>query len=73
MTLISSEAGAPVHFTGFADAWVELWFVRGLTECLAFPTKMVAEKVARERFPDEDPDTRYGRIYYRRFAMEGIE
>ena len=53
---------------------VELWEVRGHdaypTRSFFYPTKMCAEIAARAAFPDEDEDTRYGRIYFSRFVRE---
>jgi hypothetical protein len=46
---------------------VELWYVQGMPNKY-FPTKMVAEAIARRAFPDEDS---YQRIFFRRFIWEG--
>lgn len=46
----------------------QVWYVRGEQPSgwpTLFDSKELAEKYARELFPNEDPDTRYGRIYYR--------
>ena len=44
----------------------QVWYVRendpDLGIPLLFETKMDAEKYARELFPDETPDVRYGRV-----------
>jgi hypothetical protein len=46
----------------------EVWYVRGADPDalipLLFKDKMSAEIYARQCFPDEDPDTRYARIYF---------
>lgn len=53
---------------------VQVWYVQGESDLSVDPdkpgptlweTKEDAEKYARYLFPDEDPDTRYARIYYR--------
>ena len=52
---------------------VELWGVRETNPQVMhtyYPTKMCAEIAARAAFPDEDEDTRYGRIYFSRFVRE---
>lgn len=41
----------------------EIWFANGLSH--AFLSKEEAEKMLREVFPDEDPEKRYARLYYR--------
>lgn len=48
----------------------QVWYVSGADAVdeimpVLFTTKMAAEKFARIRFPDEDPDKRYARIFYR--------
>jgi hypothetical protein len=49
----------------------EIWFVRGDPNTgydyfpTLFDTKMAAEVYARQCFPDEHPDSRYARIFYR--------
>jgi hypothetical protein len=48
------------------DDRVELWYVRGI-EGHYFPTKPVAERVARLSFPNETEDRRYARIFFHRF------
>lgn len=55
-----------VFGAGRDDHHVMLWRVRGL-DVLWFPTKEVAEKVARKCFPDEDEDKRDARVSYRVF------
>lgn len=63
-----NEAAIPVEQVMFT--WhVELWGVRGIEQKL-WPTKIAAEMAARARFLDEDPDTRYSRIYFIRFVEE---
>ena len=47
------------------DGGVVLWSVTGLFYW--WPTKIAAEMAARERFPDEDPHSRYARIFYSTF------
>ena len=46
----------------------EVWYVQG-EEPNGWPTlfedKILAEKYARDLFPNEDEDKRYARIYYR--------
>lgn len=52
---------------------VQLWYVRGYPHygsMRLWPTKIVAETMARVYFPDEDADTRYARIGYRVFNLE---
>jgi hypothetical protein len=48
---------------------VLIWYVQGI-DTWVFPTKIVAEHAARISFPNEDPHTRYGRIFYRKFYQE---
>lgn len=48
---------------------VTLWRVVGIAGKL-YPTKMAAEVAARLQFPDEGPDERYARVFYRRFILE---
>lgn len=47
----------------------QVWYVRGADPespmPVLFATKMAAEMYARLEFPDEHPDTRYARIFYR--------
>jgi hypothetical protein len=50
------------------DGTLNLWQVRGMPQ-IWFPTKLVAEMAARHLFPGEDPDTRYGRIYFKVFTQ----
>jgi len=45
-----------------ADGAVALWGIRGLP--YRWPSKMCAEMVARNAFPNEDADKRYARIFY---------
>lgn len=49
----------------FADSFdlIDMWQVRGIHGHM-FSTKIEAERVARGVFPEEDPDVRYGRIFY---------
>jgi hypothetical protein len=51
------------------NPYVELWKIRGVPLVL-FPNKIVAEQYARNTFPDEDPEKRYGRIFFRRFVYD---
>lgn len=44
---------------------VEVWIVMGDPHHAVFSQKIKAEAYARLLFPNEDEDTRYGRIYYR--------
>lgn len=54
-----------------SEGWV--WFVKGTEEDGCFTTKTGAEAFARMMFQDEDPSTRYARIYYRNlWKMEGV-
>ena len=44
----------------------DVWYVQGESDVpTLWETKEDAEKYARYLFPDEDPDTRYARIYFR--------
>lgn len=47
----------------------EVWYVQGADPDMSIPmlfaTKECAERYARSVFPDEDPDTRYARVFYR--------
>lgn len=43
----------------------EVWYVQGDEDELLFLTKMDAELFARHLFPDEHPDARYARIFFR--------
>jgi|GEM_PF-3693378 len=47
----------------------EVWYVQGADpDCpmpVLFATKMAAEIYARQEFPTEDEDRRYGRIFYK--------
>jgi hypothetical protein len=45
---------------------VDLWSVRS-NDMSYYPTKVAAEIAARQMFPDEGEDERYGRIYYTTF------
>lgn len=47
---------------------VHLWHVHGVPGKW-YPTKIVAEQVARITFPDE-PNNAYGRVYYNVFVRE---
>lgn len=43
-----------------------VWWVAGEElQGLLFTTKEAAEKAARLTYPDEDPDKRYARIFYK--------
>ena len=42
-----------------------VWFVKGDPDNLVLSTKLCAETLARILFPDESPDYRYARIYYK--------
>jgi hypothetical protein len=48
---------------------VILWHVRGV-ENVWYPTKIAAESCARVRFPDEDVETRYARVFYKEFVWK---
>jgi hypothetical protein len=47
----------------------QVWYVQGADPEFPMPvlfaTKMAAEMYARLEFPNESPDTRYARIFYR--------
>ncbi len=47
----------------------QVWYVQGADPEFPMPvlfaTKMAAEMYARLEFPNEHPDTRYARIFYR--------
>ena len=43
----------------------QVWFIRGDEYSTPFATKIDAEIAARLAFPDETPQARYARIYYR--------
>lgn len=43
----------------------QVWYVQGDEDRLFFTDKPSAEVHARHLFPDESPDARYARIYYR--------
>ena len=62
MNLSLNEVCVAVHTGGD----VILWGVRGIHNTL-YPTKIVAEIAARNWFPSEDSEARYGRIYFRAF------
>ena len=47
---------------------VQLWGIQGIPGCL-YPTKMVAEIAARQRFPKEDESLRYARIFYKTYEV----
>jgi hypothetical protein len=53
----------------------EVWWVLGDSDRpFLWRTKEDAEKYARELFPDESPDTRYARIYYKEvFSYETVK
>ena len=47
-----------------------VWYVAGADgddtiRAVLFSTKLAAEMYARLKFPDESPDARYARIFYR--------
>lgn len=48
---------------------IELWYVTGIPDRF-YPTKIVAEMAARQRFPDEDRETNYQRVLYKKFHRE---
>jgi hypothetical protein len=51
-----------------------VWYIRGEPHDALptlFATKLGAEAYARQLFPDEDPDTRYARIYFINLWEEG--
>ena len=48
---------------------VQLWHVRGVTGEF-YTTKLAAEVRARAAFPEESPDRRYARVFYKRFFEE---
>ena len=48
---------------------VQLWHVRGVTGEF-YTTKLAAEVRARAAFPEDSPDRRYARVFYRRFFEE---
>ena len=50
---------------------VEMWYVLGIKDTY-YATKMAAEVAARQAFPDEDPDKRYGRVYYKTMYYEEV-
>lgn len=47
----------------------QVWFVQGADPYspmpVLFATKLAAEIYARQEFPNEDPDTRYARVFYK--------
>lgn len=45
------------------------WWVVGDTEMTLLATKMDAERRARELFPNESPDKRYARVFYKAFEV----
>ena len=51
---------------GNEDKQVTLWRVSGIAGTW-YPSKVVAEKAARNCFPDEDEHKRYARVSYRVF------
>lgn len=54
----------------------QIWFVAGTqwfsgsTWPLLFETKELAERFVRDNYPDEDPDKRYSRIFYREYFTQ---
>ena len=48
---------------------VQLWYVRGL-DGQYWTVKLNAEAAVRKAFPDEDPDTRYARVFCKTFYEE---
>ncbi len=49
----------------------EMWYVFGIKDTY-YATKMTAEAAARQAFPDEDPDKRYSRVYYKTMYYEEV-
>lgn len=50
---------------------VVVWYVQGMSGPEdRWLTKIDAEKAARLRFPDENPDTRYARIWFKTYFRE---
>ena len=47
----------------------DLWHVHGITGEF-YTTKLAAEVRARKAFPEESPDRRYARVFYKRFFEE---
>ena len=48
---------------------VELWHIHGVTGEF-YTTKLAAEVRARKAFPHEDYNSRYARVFYKRFFEE---
>ena len=48
---------------------VKLWYAVGLGG-VYYGTKEQCEKEVRKAYPDEDPDTRYARVFYKTFYEE---
>lgn len=68
-TLHISDAYATLRSADSGSPYVELWRVRGIP-LRWYPSKTAAEVAARVHFPDEDPDTRYGRLSFKWFIAE---
>jgi hypothetical protein len=49
---------------------IVLWYARGLPGQY-WETKASCEIAVREAFPDESPDKRYARVWYKEFYQEG--
>ena len=55
------------------DFVVELWWIIGSYSWVYYPTKLEAEKAARQLFPDEPIDKREARVRYKKFvSMEAL-
>ena len=48
---------------------VQLWYAVGLGG-VYYGSKGQCEAAVRKAYPDEDPDTRYGRVFYKTFYEE---
>lgn len=59
----------PAYGERIGPECVVLWYLTGVPHRY-YPTKIAAEAAAREHFPHEDIDQRYGRIFYREFFRE---
>jgi len=59
----------PIRQVGDMPRTVELWHVQGIPG-LFWPSKIVAEAVARRAFPFEGAGANYARIYYSTFVRE---
>tara|TARA_R110000823_G_scaffold45204_1_gene116587 strand:+ start:285 stop:473 length:189 start_codon:yes stop_codon:yes gene_type:complete len=47
----------------------DLYYIHGITGEF-YTTKLAAEVRARAAFPEESPDRRYARVFYKRFFEE---